>query len=212
MIPTGAIAGILLTKMGRYKPLHWLGFALLAISFGLFSIMTSTTSTAAWACFQLLAGVGIGFPLTTQLPAIQAVLPESDTAISTSTYSFIRSFGFIWGATIPSIVFNSRVNNLLGSIDDPGIQAAIIDGGAYSYALHISDLQGMNRTKTLHVYHEALRVVWLVGVAFALCGFVLVFFEKHVEMRTTLEMSFGLEKEDEKEKAVGLREDAIRKG
>jgi len=39
-----------------------------------------------------------------------------------------------------------------------------------------------------------------------------VFFENHVEMRTTLETSFGLVKEDEKEKAVGLREDAIRKG
>ncbi|KAK6952450.1 hypothetical protein Daesc_006987 [Daldinia eschscholtzii] len=49
--------------------------------------MSASTSAVAWAWFEILAGIGIGFPLTTQLPAIQAVLRESDTTISTSTYS-----------------------------------------------------------------------------------------------------------------------------
>ncbi|KAI0012186.1 major facilitator superfamily domain-containing protein [Xylariaceae sp. FL0662B] len=203
MIPSGAVAGAILTKIGRYKPLHWGGFGVLAISCGLFSTMSSSTSTVAWAWFEILAGIGIGFPLTTQLPAIQAVLPESDTAISTSTYSFIRSFGFVWGATIPSIVFNSRVDALLSSINDLDVRALLANGGAYSYALSVKDLTGQTLEETLNVYGEALRIVWLVGLAFALVGFLLVFAEKHVDMRVTLETEFGLDTEKETEQALG---------
>ncbi len=202
MIPSSAVAGAILTKIGRYKPLHWGGFGVLVISCGLFSTMSASTSTVVWAWFEILAGIGIGFPLTTQLPAIQAVLPESDTAISTSTYSFIRSFGFVWGATIPSIVFNSRVDALLGSIDDLTVRAELANGGAYSYALSVRDLTGQTLEQTLNVYREALRTVWLVGLAFALVGFLLVFAEKHVDMRVTLETEFGLETEKKPEKTL----------
>ncbi|KAI0409837.1 MFS general substrate transporter [Xylaria palmicola] len=202
LIPSGAVAGALLTKIGRYKPLHLIGFSVLSISCGLFATMSSTTSTVAWAWFEILAGVGIGFPLTTQLPAIQAVLPESDTAISTSTYSFIRSFGFVWGATIPSIVFNSRVDASLYLVEDPTIRDMLANGGAYSYALSVRHLAGQELAQTLEIYRQALRTVWLVALAFALLGFFLVFPEEHVDMRTTLDTEFGLEQKEKSENTV----------
>lgn len=196
MIPSGAVAGALLTKVGRYKELHWTGFGVLAISCGLFSTMGPSTSTVAWAWFEILAGVGIGLPLTTQLPAIQAVLPEADTAISTSTYSFIRSFGFVWGATIPSIVFNSGIDARIQYIDNPSVREALGHGGAYSYAPSVRNLEGETLKQVLYVYQEALRIVWLVGLAFAVVGFLLVFAEKHVALRTTLETEFGLQRRE----------------
>ncbi|KAI9648930.1 hypothetical protein NHQ30_001496 [Ciborinia camelliae] len=203
MIPSAAIAGALLTKTGKYKPLHWIGFALLAIATGLFSTMTSTSSKAAWACFQILAAIGIGFPLTTQLPAIQAVLPESDTAISTSTYSFIRSFGFVWGASIPSIVFNSRINAVLDNITDADVRTSLANGGAYAYANNVKELSGQTLQQTLSVYASALRTVWYAGLAFSLLGFLAVFVEKHVDMRVTLDTEFGLEGVEKDKSATG---------
>ncbi|MCJ1475923.1 hypothetical protein MMC13_004587 [Lambiella insularis] len=193
MIPSAALAGALLTKFGKYKPFHWVGFAILAIACGLFSTLTANSSKAAWVIFEIIAAVGIGFPLTTQLPAIQAVLPEADTAVSTSTYSFIRSFGFIWGATIPSIVFNSRIDAILERIDDSTVRSALANGGAYGFANKVQTLSGQTLAQTLDVYASALRIVWLVGVAFSLVGFVFVFAEKHVDMRITLDTQFGLE-------------------
>ena len=203
MIPGAAVAGALLTKFGKFKPFHWIGFAILAIGCGLFSTLTATSSQAAWVCFQILAAIGIGFPLTTQLPAIQAVLSESDTAVSTSTYSFIRSFGFVWGATIPSIVFNSRINVLLDRIDDPTVRDALADGGAYGYVNNVKALSGQTLEQTLDVYASAIRIVWLVGLAFSLVGFMFVFVEKHVEMRVTLDTEFGLEQQKQ-EKPVAV--------
>lgn len=213
MIPSGAVAGAILTKIGRYKPLHWAGFGVLAVSAGLFSTMTASTSTVAWAWFEILAGVGVGFPLTTQLPAIQAVLPESDTAVSTSTYSFIRSFGFVWGATVPSIILNARVDALLPSVADPAVRARLANGGAYSYALEVRHLAGDTLRQTLHVYAEAMRAVWFAGLAFALVGFLLVFVERHVELRVTLETEFGLEEVEKKpDEAAGAAATADKSG
>ena len=201
MVPSAGIAGALLTKIGKYKPFHWVGFAILTIACGLFSTLTATSSTAAWVWFEIIAAIGIGFPLTTQLPAIQAVLPESDTAVSTSTYSFIRSYGFVWGTTIPSIVFNSRIDALLDRIDDPSVQGALANGGAYGYANNVQTLRGSTLEQTLGVYAAALRIVWFCGLAFSLVGFVFVFLEKHVEMRVTLDTEFGL-KQKKQEKSI----------
>ena len=53
----------------------------------------------------------------------------------------------------------------------------------------------------MDVYASAIRVVWLVGMAFSLVGFLFVFLEKHVDMRVTLNTEFGLERQKQ-EKSV----------
>ncbi|KAI0509173.1 major facilitator superfamily domain-containing protein [Xylaria bambusicola] len=196
MIPTGAVAGALLTRFGHYKPLHWAGFIVLSVSFALLSTLSESTTTVTWAWFEILAGIGIGLPLTTQLPAIQAVLPESDAAVSTSTYSFIRSFGFVWGATIPAVVFNSRVDTSLGMVDDLTVRNALAHGGAYEFAVKVRDLTGQTLQQTLHVYTSSLRIVWFVGFAISIAGFLLVFGEQHVDLRATLDTEYGLDSDD----------------
>ncbi|KAI1347246.1 major facilitator superfamily domain-containing protein [Xylaria sp. FL0043] len=198
MIPTGAVAGALLTRFGRYKPLHWLGFSVLSVSFALLSTLSESTPTVTWAWFEILAGIGIGLPLTTQLPAIQAVLPEPDAALSTSTYSFIRSFGFVWGATIPAVVFNGRVDANLGVVKDLTVRNALSHGGAYGFSVNVKNLSGETLRQTLYVYTSSLRIVWFVGFAILILGFLLVFGEKHVDLRVTLETEFGLESEEDR--------------
>ena len=47
------------------------------------------------------------------LPAVLTALPESDAAVATGTYSFVRWFGFVWGVTLPSIAFNGQFDKYL---------------------------------------------------------------------------------------------------
>lgn len=96
LAPFAIIAGGLLSKFGRYRPVHWTGFAFSAIGCGLFSILGDHSSKAAWVCFQLVMAVGLGFVMTTILPSIQAALPESDLAAATGAFAFVRSLGFFW--------------------------------------------------------------------------------------------------------------------
>lgn len=62
LVPFAAIGGTLLTKFGRYRPIHHAGFALVTIGFGLFTLLDRTSNTGTWVGFQLIqaAGAGLG--------------------------------------------------------------------------------------------------------------------------------------------------------
>ena len=194
-IPAAGLAGGLLFKFGQYKPIHWWGFAVYAIAAGLFSTMDSATKKVEWVFWQIFAAFGLGPLISSTLPAIQSSLPESDVATSVGTHAFLRSFGFVWGFTVPSIILDNLVSANIGIIKDSHVQSALADGGAYSQvggSYYIS-LTGTVREETLQVYTYALRGVWYAAAAFSVAGFFAVFVEKHIELRTTLETEFGLE-------------------
>ena len=195
LIPFAAVAGGVLKKFGRYRPLHHAGYALMIISFGLFSTLDASSSKAEWVIYQGIGAAGAGLIIPVLLPAVQASLKESDTALATSTWAFVRSFGLIWGATIPAAVFNNRVNTLAQSINDPAAVALLSNGGAYEHAtkdflLSITDLAVRNQVS--NVFASALDTVWYVSIAFAAFAFLLVNLEKEIPLRQEIETEFGI--------------------
>lgn len=62
LVPFAAIGGTLLSKFGRYRPIHHAGFALVTIGFGLFTLLDRHSNTGSWVGFQLIqaAGAGLG--------------------------------------------------------------------------------------------------------------------------------------------------------
>lgn len=194
-MPFAILAAVSVSKFGRYRPWFFLGAVLFAICFGTLTLLDEDSSTAFWAGVQCIGGAAAGVLTTTTLSAIQAPLSESDQAVSTATWAFIRSFGAIWGVAIPAAVFNSRVDQLVAGIDDERIRAALSKGGAY--ALASSGGSQYFSPELLHqvrrVYLESLKRCWQVGIAFALVVFLLGFVTKEVRLRTELQTKFGME-------------------
>lgn len=131
---TCILAALLLTKFGKYKPLHLVGFALDTISPDVFTFLGKDNSTAEWVIFQIIAAGGSGFVLNTLLPTCQTPLAERDQEAVTATWSFVWSFGNIWGVAITAAIFNSRFAQLSNRITDPSIAAQFSHGNAYSHA------------------------------------------------------------------------------
>jgi MFS family permease len=206
MVPAAMVAGGLLAKFGQYKPFHWAGFGLFAISAGLLSTLDSTSGRAAWACFQIIGAIGLGLILTTVLPAILASLSEADAAVATGTFSFLRSLGYTFGVTIPAIIFNGQFDRHSGRISDPVLRATLSRGAAYGYASsgQLADLQEPLLSEVRSVYTDAIRTTWQVALGFALLGFVVVVLERHVALRTELETEFGLDEGDRQKKKGDL--------
>ncbi|PWY66365.1 MFS general substrate transporter [Aspergillus sclerotioniger CBS 115572] len=199
MIPAAITAGGLLSKLGRYRPIQHVGFALMIIGFGLLTLLHADATTGQWVGYQVLSALGTGLALPLLLPAVQASLTESDTALSTSTWSFTRSFGLIWGATIPTAAFNNRVNTLLGRVTDSAIAAQLADGKAYEQATKRfmdSITDPVIRAQVVSVYVDAIRTVWYVSMAFAGLAFLLVFVENEIPLRKELETKFSIEEKD----------------
>lgn len=206
-------AGVILSKTGAYKVLHWVAFVLSSFGFGLFTLLDTSTPTVAWVFYQLLAAAGSGIPISTLLPAIMAALPESDVAASTSIFSFIKTFGYIWGVTAPSIIFNAVFNDNLFRIADAEVRSQLSDGAAYAYASHTyatrQSLDPQTWTEVSTVYVTSLRAIWWLGLALSLLGFLVVFVEKHLELRTELQTDFGLD-EQGKDLSMKKEDEAMR--
>ena len=135
ILPFAIIGGILLSKWGRYKPLHFLGWAFMTVAFGLFSILDADSSTAEWVGFQLLLAIGSGLLAGILLPAMQAPLDESLVALTTGVWSFGRGFGAVWGVTIPSAVFNNECRiHADALVVDKSLAQYLTGGRAYEYA------------------------------------------------------------------------------
>lgn len=212
--PFTIISGGVMTKLGRYRPLLTVGFAFFPLALGLLSRLDETSTTGYWAGVQIIAAVGIGIITPITLPTILTPLPESDVAVATATWAFMRGFGTIWGAAIPLAVFNSRANTLaaarLSGASYESVRRALSNGGAYSLAaggslysaLELDDNPSLAVT-VRGIYSDSLKLCWQVALAFGLFGFLLTFAAKEIPMRTGLETEFGLA--DEK-KVAGKEE------
>jgi hypothetical protein len=201
IIPAAMTSGVLLQRVGRYKPIHFIGSAALAVSFGLFSLLDENSSTAAWVLFQMLMATGAGLIIPSLLPAVQAELTDADTGSATGTWTFIRSLGLTWGVTIPSTIFNDRTTQLSARIQDPSVVSLLTGGQAYEHATKEfvdSIADPVVRAQVISVFSDSLKRIWQVGIAFVALGFLVVFIEKEVPLRKELDTEYGIQDEDNK--------------
>jgi hypothetical protein len=200
LIVTAAVAGGLLTKFGYYRSLHLAGFVLSTLGPGLNLLLSDSTSTVAWVWFQIVDSIGRGLLLPTVLPAIMASLPDSDAAAITGMFSFLRSFGFVWGITIPGIIFNAQFDRNAHRISDMGVRQTMQNGRAYQFVSgeYVQALPTAVKAEVIGVYLDALKAVWIGAIAFSATGFVAVLIERHVPLRTELDTKYGLKHHDEK--------------
>lgn len=70
-------------------------------------------------------GLGSGLALNTLLPAVQAGLEEKDTASSSATWAFIRTFGTVWDVFISAAILNSRCDSLASRVSDLAVRSQI---------------------------------------------------------------------------------------
>lgn len=205
--PLAIIAGNLLSRTGRYKPLHVAAMGLFTLGLGLCIKLDSKSGLGEYIVFQLIIAVGNGLLMSTLLPAAQADLPEKDVAVATATWGFLRSYGGIWGVAIPGAIFNSQFQHFLHKrVTDPTILAELGQGSAYASVsgTYVRGLSDTIRQEVISVYGDALQVVWIVATAFAGATLCLVLFEKEIPLRTTVKSDYGLK---EKKKSETAREE-----
>ena len=128
---------------------------------------------------------------------------ESDQASTTAIWSFVRSFGNIWGVAIPAAIFNNRFSNLSVRIDDANVRALLSRGHAYAYASRdfVNSYPEPVRNEIIGVYTDSLKLVWQISIVFSGLAFFLVLLEKQIKLRTELDTEFGLA-ERKKEKSI----------
>ncbi|CAH0003357.1 unnamed protein product [Clonostachys byssicola] len=188
------LAAMAVSRWGRFKLIHIVGETVFAVGMGLFGLMGRTTTVAEWVLLQCLSALGGGMILDTLLPAFQAPVSESDQAAATSTWTFIRTIGGVWGVAVPATIFNNRIDQLARRISDPAVAQLLMGGGGYEHATaaFVNSFDEPVRGQVLDVYRDAMRLVFLSSVAFGGAAALLFSLEKDVKLREELETDYGL--------------------
>lgn len=144
----------------------------MTLGFGLNILLGAGDSTVKWVCLIAVNAVGLGALLPTMLPAILASLPETDTAAGTGVYSFLRSFGYIWGVTIPATIFNASFSHYSYQISNLDTRQNLSRGKAYQYVNSemVRSLPEALRREVIGVYIMSLKVGWEVGAVLSAVG------------------------------------------
>ncbi|KAJ5799255.1 uncharacterized protein N7518_001323 [Penicillium psychrosexuale] len=87
---------------------------------------------------------------------------------------------------------------------DSSVAAQLGGGEAYSHvsANFIRSLEPQVRDEVMSVYSDTLKLVWQVSLGFAALGFIVIWFERQIKLRTELETEYGIQvpKEDKDNK------------
>ncbi|RYP59737.1 hypothetical protein DL770_010149 [Monosporascus sp. CRB-9-2] len=185
---SGLVGGILVSKLGRFKGVHIVSFALQIVSLGTFTLLDGDSTMAVWVILQLIFGWSVGMPNPSLLTAIQADIPDSLNAASTGAFAFVRSVATIFTVSVPAAVFVNRFDQLLTTTDvvrDPALQAALARGLAYEKASRefINSFPQEIQDGIISLYELSLKRVWYVSMAFAGAGFLFVLLEKNLVTR-----------------------------
>ena len=190
---TSTLAGLTVTKYGKYKAIIVVGFAIFSIGVGLLSLLNQHSGIGMVIGFLLLSGFGAGGTLQTTLVAAQNAVDRRDLAVVTSSRNFMRMFGGTLSLAISYTILNNTVRNKVKGLPADIISQVVrspktITSGRFDAAT--SDL-------LLQAYVQGFRNVFRFGLGLTLMAFtVTVLFTKE----------FSLDRnDDEKRKEEGKK-------
>ena len=124
-------AGILTKKLGYYMPFVWASAILMPIGCGLFTTFEYDISTAKWAAYLIILGLGLGFGFQQPQVACQAALPTADIPIGSA---IVFSCQFLGGTIFLAVAqhrFSSTLRQQAMELHIPGLSADnIVNMGA----------------------------------------------------------------------------------
>jgi len=165
--------GISLSKFGAYRPIHATMFVLSSLAACLFTLLDQGTPKVTWAIFEII-NASLGMSFSTVLPAILASLPDTDVASANAAFSFIKVFGFVWGVTLPSIIFNAVFQKDLLHVTSIDLWTQIEDGGAYSFASQAHRIKKAvdprQWNEVVKVYMDSLKAIWWLCLGISVLG------------------------------------------
>lgn len=191
--PAAMVAGLLITKLGRYRWAIWSGWLLTTLGTGLLCYLKVETSTVAWIFLNLVSGLGMGLLFPSMAFSIQAATPNKDLAFAVALYSFFRAFGQAIGVAIGGTVFQNQMKKELLAYPLLASQATEYSADASSLVQVIKKMPtGQARTELVQSYTDALQIVWAVMTGLAFLGLLSSCLIKGLDLDRALETEQGM--------------------
>ncbi|KAJ5276031.1 hypothetical protein N7524_002184 [Penicillium chrysogenum] len=186
-----AAAGIFMQRTGEYLPVMYIAQGFLVLGSGLLISLKFESNITKLVIFQILVGIGVGMNIEAPILAAQAAASVRDTAAVTATMGFVRSLSTAISVVVGGVVFQNGMNakngELASRLGSDSSLANIFNGDNAASSVEKISTVGLNADQQVLVrktYFEALRMVWVMYVAFAGLATILNLFVRARKLRS----------------------------
>ena len=180
IVTTSIASGKLITKHGHYKRYPIMGTAIMSL--GILAMVRLNIETPFWelSIYAIMVGAGLGLSMQTIVIALQNAVDFKDMGVATSSNTFFRSLGSVFGTAIFGTILTNRLGHyLLTSGFDPA-QAELIQSNTAA----IGALPAESRMTALSAFVDSFHVVFLVAAPIVALGFIAALFLREAPLRT----------------------------
>lgn len=171
VVPTSMVAGVFMTKTGKFQWPLWSGWTITLVSTGLLILLDVDTSTVAWVFILITLGLGHGAVMTPLIFSTQAMAKTEDVAYAAATYPFMRSLGYTVGVAIGGTAFQNTLSRRLA---ETGLSASISrNAEAYVAVLNAMPKDSLAYHQLVQAYADAFKTVWKIMTAFSALGLIM---------------------------------------
>jgi EmrB/QacA subfamily drug resistance transporter len=183
MLITFISSGRLVTRSGRYKVFPIFGTAITALGLYLLSLMTPATTLAESSVAMFVVGLGVGLVMQVLVVAVQNAVPYEQLGTVTSAATFFRTIGGSFGVALFGAFFNNRLFEQLPKYLPASALREIRGHDISSNPAQIDALPAPIHHGYVLAFSHSLEAVFLIGVPFAVCAFLLSLIVKEVPLR-----------------------------
>jgi len=180
IVSTSIMSGKLITKHGHYKRYPIAGTALMAL--GILAMTRLQIDTPYWelSIYAIMVGAGLGLSMQTIVIALQNAVEFKDMGVATSSNTFFRSLGSVFGTAIFGTILTNRLGHyLLGAGFNESDVAKI-----QSNTAAIGALPAEGRMTALNAFVDSFHVVFLVAAPVVAVGLLFALALRETPLRT----------------------------
>jgi len=165
------------------------------MTIGIFFMSTLTATTPFWqlSIYAILVGAGLGLSMQTIVIALQNSVDFKDMGVATSSNTFFRSLGSVFGTAL----FGAILTNRLGHYLIVGRDDLAVSNPTAALSFNESDIEKIKQntsaiaqlppeaqTTALDAFVNSFQVVFLMAAPITALGFLLALFLRETPLRT----------------------------
>ena len=180
IVTTSIFSGKMISKHGHYKRYPIIGSFLMTL--GILGMTRLEIETPYWevSIYAVIVGMGLGLSMQTIVIALQNSVDLSDMGVATSSNTFFRSLGSVFGTAFFGAILTNRLAHYLAA-------SGLKGGGENSFTSNtalIKKLPPDVQATILESFVKAFHFVFYTAAPVTALGFFLALMLKEVPLRT----------------------------
>ena len=210
IVTTSIYSGKAISRTGKYKKFPVAGTILMTTGLALMSTLAVDTPYWRVAIFGAMVGMGMGLSMQTMVIALQNSIDFKELGVATTSNTFFRSLGSVFGAAVFGTILTNRLGHYLvkdfaalGATNPAAVtdfDASKLEGVTNNTAI-LADLPPLIQQTVLQSFVNSFHVVFMVAAPIIAIGIFFALKLREVPLRTT--MQFKEAKEEAAGEALG---------